>query len=315
MRRYIETKAQGTLFDKMTRLDELHEMGDPLARLNAVIDWAVFSPILARLPKPEPKEPGGRPPYEAGLMFKVLVIQSLYGLSDHRTQFQITDRLSFKSFLGLSDADKAPDEKTIWAFLEALNAAGLVEPLFAAFGASLESMGLIARKGQMSDASFVEVPRQRNSREENGQIQSGEIPADWAQQPAKSRQKDTDARWIFYYCTIPGWIHGAKKMFCPIWCVVLLLVTLYLAYSLRRTQQEGVKVIRATNMADGITHAVLLAEIERNIDENNPFFAKEKIRSFIRRTLRDYQNSAETEYIADFVKQDAQNFKEQYPRE
>lgn len=195
MPRYIKAKVQGTLFDKMARLDELHEMGDPLARLDTVIDWAVFAPILSRLPKAEPKGPGGRPSFEPGLMFKVLVIQSLYGLSDHQAEFQITDRMSFKRFLGLSDADRAPDEKTIWAFREALNRAGLFDSLFAAFGRALESMGMIARKGQMIDASFVEVPRQRNSREENAVIRQGERPEHWEGQPAKARQKDTEARW------------------------------------------------------------------------------------------------------------------------
>ena len=195
MPKHIKAKVQGTLFDKVARLDELHEMGDPLARLDTVVDWTVFAPILSRLPKADPKGPGGRPSFEPGLMFKVLVIQSLYGLSDHQAEFQITDRMSFKRFLGLSDADKAPDEKTIWAFREALNRAGLFESLFTAFGRALESMGMIARKGQMIDASFVEVPRQRNSREENGLIQRGENPAGWEQMPAKAHQKDTDARW------------------------------------------------------------------------------------------------------------------------
>lgn len=195
MANHIKPKVQGTLFDKMARLEELHEMGNPLARLDAVIDWSVFTPILSRLPKADPKGPGGRPSFEPALMFKVLVIQNLYGLSDHQTEFQITDRMSFKHFLGLSDADKAPDEKTIWAFRETLNRAGLFDSLFAAFGRALESMGMIARKGQMIDASFVEVPRQHNSREENALIQGGGTPANWKKEPAKARQKDTDARW------------------------------------------------------------------------------------------------------------------------
>lgn len=195
MGKHIKANVQGTLFDKEARLEELHEMGDPLARLDTVIDWAVFAPILSGLPKVEAKGPGGRPSYEPELMFKVLVIQSLYGLSDHQTEFQITDRMSFKRFLGFSDADKAPDEKTIWAFRESLNRAGLFEPLFTAFSRALESMGMIARKGQMIDASFVEVPRQHNSREENELIQSGGTPENWEEKPEKARQKDVDARW------------------------------------------------------------------------------------------------------------------------
>lgn len=159
---------------------------DPLTRLDSVVDWAVFTPILSRLPKAEPKGPGGRPSFEPGLMFKVLVIQNLYGLSGHQTEFQIADRMSFKRFLGLSDADKAPDERTIWAFRDALSRAGIFESLFAALGRALESMGMVARKGQMIDASFVELPRQLNSREENGLTQSGGIPGSWENEPGKA---------------------------------------------------------------------------------------------------------------------------------
>jgi IS5 family transposase len=59
----------------------------------------------------------------------------------------------------------------------------------------LEFKGLIAHTGSIIDASFVEVPRQRNSREENKQIKEGKTPEDWANEPNKARQKDTDARW------------------------------------------------------------------------------------------------------------------------
>jgi len=195
MSKRIKAKVQGTLFDKFSRLDELLAMGDPLARLDMVVTWEVFDPILNSLPKPQPKGPGGRPSFEPALMFKLLVIQSLYALSDHQMEFQITDRMSFKRFLGLSDADKAPDEKTIWAFRETLTRAGLFDSLFKAFGEYLEANGLIARKGQMIDASFVEVPRQHNTREENELIKNSQTPADWSSKPSKARQKDTDARW------------------------------------------------------------------------------------------------------------------------
>lgn len=128
-------------------------------------------------------------------MFKALVIQSLYQIGDLQLQFQITDRLSFKRFLGLTNADKIPDEKTCWAFREMLNVHELLKPLFALFHAALEARGMFARKGQMADATFVEVPRQRNSREGNAAIKAGEVPAGWEQQPEKACQKDLDARW------------------------------------------------------------------------------------------------------------------------
>lgn len=56
---------------------------------------------------------GGRPPYDPILMFKSLVLQALCNLSDHQTEFQIRDRLSFMGFLGLVLHDRVPDAKTI----------------------------------------------------------------------------------------------------------------------------------------------------------------------------------------------------------
>ena len=66
---------------------------------------------------------------------------------------------------------------------------------FAIFHAALEAKGMFARKGQMVDATFVEVPRQRTAREDNARIKAGELPEGWLDQPEKARQKDVDARW------------------------------------------------------------------------------------------------------------------------
>ncbi|SRR6266568_704269 len=194
MSNYIQPSESG-FFDKAMRLEELHAMGDPLARLDEVIDWTLFDTVFARLPKAEPKGLGGRPSFAPAMMFKAIVIQNLYQLSDQQLEFQTTDRLSFKRFLGLTDADKSPDEKTFWAFRETLTRNKLIEPLFAIFHAALEAKGMFARKGQMVDATFVEVARQRNSREDNARIKAGEVPEGWQDQPHKARQKDVDARW------------------------------------------------------------------------------------------------------------------------
>ncbi len=72
---------------------------------------------------------GGRPPYDPALMFKVLVLQTLYTLSDDQTEYQLKDRLSFMRFVGLALHDPVPDAKTIWLFREQLARAGAVERL------------------------------------------------------------------------------------------------------------------------------------------------------------------------------------------
>jgi len=183
------------LFDQENRLAELSEMGDPLEIINRVIRWKTFRPIIDKAFRKERKSNAGRPPYDYILMFKILVLQTMYGLSDEQTQFQILDRMTFKRFLGLGGEDRIPDQKTIWLFREILTQAGAIKKLFDLFGRQLNEAGYSAQKGQIIDASFVEVPRQRNTREENEEIKNGGTPKEWEEQPAKLRQKDVDARW------------------------------------------------------------------------------------------------------------------------
>jgi len=192
--RYIQPVAPG-FFDGQHRLEQIHSLGDPLAALNAVMDWAIFVPVLARIPRAEPKAPGGRPAYLPLTLFKILVLQSLYGLSDEQAQFQILDRRSFQHFLGLTEADLVPDQNTIREFREKLTRAELFSELFDAFNARLSRQGFITRKGQIIDASFVEVPRQRNRREDNAAIKRGEVPAGWAEDAKRLAHKDLAARW------------------------------------------------------------------------------------------------------------------------
>jgi IS5 family transposase len=135
----------------------------------------------------------GRKPFDVVLMFKVLVLQSLYNLSDKKIEFQIRDRISFIRLLDLHLGDAVPDEKTIWLFREHLTEAGLIKRFFEEFETFLGEKELSARKGQIIDASIVEAPRQRNSREESRQIKEEQTPQDWSEH--KKRQKDTDARW------------------------------------------------------------------------------------------------------------------------
>jgi len=72
---------------------------------------------------------------------------------------------------------------------------GIIEDLFFIFLEILKKMGLVVNKGRIIDASFVEVPRQRNKKEENESIKNGEIPENFKENPKKLSQKDTDTRW------------------------------------------------------------------------------------------------------------------------
>jgi IS5 family transposase len=127
-------------------------------------------------------------------MFKILILQRYYNVSDDATEYAILDRLSFMRFLGLGINDPVPDAKTIWLFRDRLTAGGMIEKLFAHLDQLLDKDGIIVHKGKLVDASIVEVPVQRNSREENKQLKEGDVPQEWSDN--KLRQKDTDARWV-----------------------------------------------------------------------------------------------------------------------
>lgn len=178
-----------------TRLLELSRHGDPLERLNQVIDWQLFVPILAQTDKPHRKSNAGRPRTDNILMFKILILKKLYALSDDAVEYHIRDRLSFMRFLGLSLHSKIPDAKTVWLFANTLAQAGLAQPLFERFNSILHALGVQMTSGQLIDASFIEVPKQRNSRENNALIKQEAVPLDWQDEPAKRAQKDIDARW------------------------------------------------------------------------------------------------------------------------
>ncbi|MFU0508049.1 transposase, partial [Pseudaminobacter sp. NGMCC 1.201702] len=188
-------RGQAGFWDIDERYARLSEAGDPLEKLNAVVPWEVFRKPLAKALKRSDGAKGGRPPYDAVLMFKIMVLQALYSLSDDQAEFQIQDRLSFMRFLGLGLGDRVPDAKTIWLFREHLTQARAVENLFARFDKHLTRAGYLAMGGQIVDATIVAAPKQRNTDAEKADIKAGKIPEEWKDKPAKLRQKDRDARW------------------------------------------------------------------------------------------------------------------------
>ena len=187
--------GQPGFFDLDERYRALAETGDPLIKLAELIEFEVFrSPLLRALARSDGSR-GGRPPYDPVLMFKILVLQTLYTLSDDAAEFQIKDRLSFMRFLRLGFHDRVPDAKTIWLFREQLTRAGAITGLFATFDAHLKARGHLATSGQIVDASIIAAPRQRNGEAEKAAIKEGRIPEGWAAKPKKLAQKDRDARW------------------------------------------------------------------------------------------------------------------------
>ena len=184
---------QPGLFDYSKRLARIDQAGDPLVKLKETVDWEQFRELIEMSRDKQRKSPAGAKGYDTILMFKILILQSLYNLSGEAIEYQILDRYSFSRFLGIRQGSKVPDATTIFRFREELANANVIELLFAKFDQFLKENGFRAQKGQIVDASIVRVPTQRNSREENQAIKSGKNVRSWNK--AKRSQKDTDARW------------------------------------------------------------------------------------------------------------------------
>lgn len=196
---YYQASSRGDLFTIIEHQKKITAQKVGINKLDDCIDWELFREELEDIlgySKRDSKK-GGRPPFDPVLMFKVLLIQKFYGLSDAATEQQILDRFSFMSFLGLLPGDAVPDKNTIWDFKQALekdNCNGS-ERLFKRFEKELNREGLISKEGSIVDASFVDAPRQRNNQDQNKQIKSGKRPEGFEQDTPKGRQKDCDARW------------------------------------------------------------------------------------------------------------------------
>jgi IS5 family transposase len=162
-----------------------------------MINWKIFRPILDEVIPRETGNKGGRPPYDNLLMFKILILKTLYNLSIDNIEYQITDRASFKRFLGLKVCSKIPDSRTIWLYEDLLSKSNAGKQLFDKFSEVISSNGYITKTGSIVDATFVEAPRRKNNKEQNEKLKEGNIPEEWVDKdhPQKLLQRDCDATW------------------------------------------------------------------------------------------------------------------------
>ncbi len=120
-----------------------------LHKVNDIIDWA---PTRKRLAGLHPSNTG-RPAYDPVLMFKILLLQQWFGLSDPQAEAQINDRISFKVFLNMEITQTGPDETTICLFRKQLG--DLVKELFEEINRQIEKKGVVVKAGTLIDATFI----------------------------------------------------------------------------------------------------------------------------------------------------------------
>ncbi|HEX4828615.1 MAG TPA: IS5 family transposase [Xanthobacteraceae bacterium] len=191
---------QSGLFGLSDHMKRLSADGDPLEVLARVVDFEAFRPTLVAALVYSDGTKGGRPPYDPVTMLKVLVLAAQNNVSDARMEYLIRDRLSWLRFLGFDLGAATPDANTIRMFRERLTAAGALDALFADFDRQLKDRGYLPMGGQIVDATLVAAPKQRNTEAEKAAVKEGKSAAEiWPDDPAKARQKDTDARWTLKF--------------------------------------------------------------------------------------------------------------------
>jgi IS5 family transposase len=158
-----------------------------LERVSALVDWGAVDEVL----RPLRSGSMGAPAYPVSVLFKALLLQQWYGLSDPALEEALGDRLSFRRFCGVPLDCKMPDHSTIWRFRERLGKSGVAAAAFACVTGQIEKAGLVLRKGTLIDASLVPAAV-------NKPAPPGELPLDVDGRPASKLVRsalDPDAAW------------------------------------------------------------------------------------------------------------------------
>jgi len=122
-----------------------------LQRVSELVDWSTVDALLSGLRSGSMGAPG----YPSLALFKAMLLQQWYGLSDPGLEEALVDRLSFRRFLGLSLTDPVPDHSTLWRFREQLAKSGLAQRAFELITAQIEKSGFVLKRGTLIDASLI----------------------------------------------------------------------------------------------------------------------------------------------------------------
>ncbi|HEX8449276.1 MAG TPA: IS5 family transposase [Allosphingosinicella sp.] len=146
-----------------------------LERISALLDWSVLGALLAGIYASST----GRPSYPPMVLFKVLLLQGWYGLSDPAMEEALADRLSFRRFAGLGLDEAVPDHSTISRFRTLLAERGLAEAAFAEVTSQLDGRGVTIKGGTLIDATVIEAAAAEPPRQTGGGRSAADPDAAW----------------------------------------------------------------------------------------------------------------------------------------
>jgi len=125
-------------------------------------EWSAFEALFA----PINANAKGAPRYPPPTMFKIVLLQQWYNLSDPQAEGAVRDRLSFRRFCGIPLDAETPDHSSIWRFRQTVDKLGLSEKLLAEVNRQLHARGLIVKKGTFVDATIIAAAVKRPPFEE-----------------------------------------------------------------------------------------------------------------------------------------------------
>lgn len=159
------------------------KLNQQLNKIDQLVNWRPFEELLSKIYA----SPTGRPSHPVLLLFKALLLQTWHNLSDYALEESLDDRFSFRRFVSLSVAEKAPDHSVFSRFRDELIKHGVYDRLFTELSRQLEERGLIVKKGTLVDATVIEAAPKRPLHNEDGSTgKSKEDPeAEWTKKGSK----------------------------------------------------------------------------------------------------------------------------------
>jgi len=171
----------------------------------AMINWKRIEKLLKRGLGRTNEITSGPKAYPAMQMFKILLLQQWYGLSDLETERAMFDRISFIRFAGLSLEESVPDHTTICRFRNALVEKKILQALLDEVNKQMQRQGKLVKKGVAVDASIISsAARPRKQVDIEAVACDREEPQAPQAKVSVSYSHDSDAAWTkkgknFYY--------------------------------------------------------------------------------------------------------------------
>lgn len=190
----MKIRKEPTLADSICDLRTRKIKSTFFSQINTIIDWKKIGQLIDQ-DYSKGKSATGTPSYDGVLLFKMLLLETWYGLSDYEVEDRINDSISFSYFCGLTIEQVAPDHSTLSRFRTELTKTGTFEKLFKLINLQLEEHHIIIKKGVIVDASVIDTPLRPKGKTKQ------EVTEDRSDKEIKTKKKyassvDSDGTWL-----------------------------------------------------------------------------------------------------------------------